>query len=87
MIEYSFTIVIGILATAWLTTRIVNARHERSQEITDLHKRIDDAERWSSETVGEVQRTFDDRLSRVQEELIREYAALIQRISTLEKNS
>lgn len=70
---------------SWATSRVVRsqeqARQEREQNIIDVHRRIDEAERAQDEQREILERNLIEMINTVQQELIRENASLLARLS------
>jgi uncharacterized membrane-anchored protein YhcB (DUF1043 family) len=76
MLLYVIGIVVGMVCVAWLTTKVVEAKHDREQEITTLHQRIDRVEESQVEAINMLERNLTDAISNVHQELIRENAGI-----------
>lgn len=81
MLLYVGVSVIGMVLAAWFATKVMASKHEYHQQITDLHRRIDDAERIMGEADALLERNLTELISNVQQELIRENASLITRFT------
>ena len=79
---------IGMICTAWIVAKAVNAKHEREQNLVEVHRRIDEvhqrineAERVLEEKDALLERNLTEVISNVQQELIRENASILNRVN------
>lgn len=85
---YVVVSLIGMICTAWMVTKVVNAKHKREQDLVEVHRRIDEvhnrineAERVLEEKDALLERNLTEMVSNVQQELIRENASILNKFN------
>jgi hypothetical protein len=61
--------VFGVFIVAAITTYLVNAKHDRDQEIIDLHRLVSEQHRRQEEKIMEVERGVYMRIDEMQLQL------------------
>lgn len=67
---------------AMITTRIIESRRDREEELENIHRRIDETNREWRDTVSELDRLIDDRITRLHEKFQEEYISTQKKMSS-----
>ena len=78
---YVIGTVFGMVSSAWIATKVIDAKHARQEEFANLHRRIDEVERTRDEQTTLLERNLTELIGSVQQELIRENASILNKIN------
>ena len=81
MLLYVIGSVIGMVTSAWIATKVIDAKHAREEDLAHVHRRIDEAERTREEQQMLLERNLTELIGNVQQELIRENAAILNKLN------